>query len=94
VEGESPAVRVRTEEALPPDGTLTGLGRVMVTPVGTAPDQEAVKLTAELKPFTDETTIVVDLETPGVSVTTAGAGWVTKSGAADEMMVPEPVTIS
>jgi len=37
---------------------------------------------------------VVYFETPGVRVTTAGVGCVAKSGRAEEMIVPEGVTMS
>jgi hypothetical protein len=72
VDGEPSAVRVRAEDALPLAGTATGLGRLTVTPVGATPVHVATRLTNELNPFTDESTMVVDFETSGVKVTTAG----------------------
>ena len=68
VEGELFVVKVRVESALPLVGTVTGVGRLTVTPSGAVPLQEAVKLTEELKPFTDETRIVADLAVSGVRV--------------------------
>jgi hypothetical protein len=95
VEGESSAVRVRVEDAVPPAGRVTGLGRLTVTPSGAVPVQAADRLMEELKPFTEENTIVVDFATLGVKVTTAGEGWVRKSGFSEETrMVPEGVTIN
>lgn len=67
-------MRVRAEEALPPAGMVTGVGRLTVTPLGAAPFQPAVRLTVELKPSIDESTIVADCDSPGVSDTTAGEG--------------------
>ena len=65
VEGELLAVIVREGVTLLPAGTVTGLGRFTVTPSGAAPLQAASRLTGEVKPFTDESTIVVDFEVPG-----------------------------
>ena len=95
VEGEFPALSVSVEDAVPSGGTVTGLGRLTVTPVGATPVQAATRLTEELNPFMDASTIVVDLETPGVKVTTAGEGCVRKSGFGEvARIVPEGVTIS
>jgi hypothetical protein len=74
VEGEFPAVRTRVADALPPAGIATGLGRVIVTPLGAEPLHAADRLIEELKPFTDDSTIVEDFETPGVRVMTPGEG--------------------
>ena len=68
VEGELSVVRLREEATLPPAGTVTGVRRFTVTPSGAAPLQAAVRLTEELKPFTDESTIVVDFEVPSERV--------------------------
>ena len=83
---------VKTDEAVPSGGTVTGLGRFTETSDGATPDQEALRLTVELNPFTDETVTVVDLETPGVNVIIAGVGWEMKSGLAEEIIVPEGAT--
>jgi len=89
------AVRVRIADELPPAGTVTGLGRVIATPLGAVPLHAADKLIEELKPFTDGSTIVVDFETLGVKVMTPGEGWVKKSRVGGvTTMVPEGVTIS
>ena len=88
-------MRVRTEDALPPAGTVTGAGRLTVTPAGAIPVQAAARLMGELNPFTDENIIVVDFETSGVKVITAGEGWVMKSGLGEATRtVPEGVTIN
>jgi hypothetical protein len=88
-------VRVRDEDALLPAGTVTGVGRLKVTPAGAVPVQAAVRLTEELNPFMDENIIVVDFETAGVKVITAGEGWVMKSGLGEATRtVPEGVTIN
>jgi hypothetical protein len=89
-----PAVRVRVDDALPPAGIVTGLGSLTVTPSGAAPVQAAVRATVELNPFTDDRAMVVDFETSGVKVITAGDGWVRKSGFCDAIIVPEGVTIN
>jgi len=68
VEGELLVVRVRVDVTLPLVGIIAGLGRVTVTPSGAAPFQAAARFTEELKPFTDESTIVVDLEVSDVRV--------------------------
>jgi hypothetical protein len=95
VEGELSAVRVRVEEALPPAGTDTGLGRLTATPSGAVPVQAPVRLTEELNPFTEESIMVVDLEVSGVKVITAGEGWLRKSGFDDATTtVLEGVTIN
>ena len=79
-------MRIRVEDALPPAGTVTGVGRVTVTPLGVAPFQPAVRLTLELYPSIEESKIVADCDVFGVRDTTAGEGWVMaelieKSGA-------------
>lgn len=82
-------------DALPPAGTVTGLGRLIEIPAGAVPVQEAARLTEELNPFTDESTTVADFETPGVKVITSGEGWVTKSGFGEvTTTAPEGVTIN
>lgn len=74
VDGVLSAVKTRVDDALPTEGTVTGLGRLTVTPSGAAPFQPAVRFTVELKPSTDASTIVADCVRPGVSDTTAGDG--------------------
>ena len=85
---------VRIVDALPPEGTVMGRGRLTWTPLGAISVQAADRLTEELNPFTEENTIVVDFETPGVKVITPGDGWVRKSGLGVETMVPAGVTVS
>ena len=87
-------VTVRIEDALPPAGTVTGLGRLTVTPFGTSPVHAADRLMVPLKPFADAKTIVVDLETLGESVKTAGEGWVRKSGLGVATSVPDWSTVN
>ena len=67
-----PAVRVRIADALASAGIVTGLGRVIVTPLGAAPLHAADKLIEEPNPSTDDNTTVADFETLGVKVTTPG----------------------
>jgi len=87
-------VSVRIDDALPPANTVTGLGRLTAIPSGAMPVQAADKLTVEPNPFTEENTMVVDFDTSGVSVNTAGEGWVRKSGLGLETTVPAGVTVS
>lgn len=80
-------VRVKVEDALPLVGTVTGLGRLTITPSGEAPLQAASRLTEELKPFTEEISIVEDSVVSGVKlICVIGGGWVIelieKSGTA------------
>jgi hypothetical protein len=65
---------VSVEDALPPTGTVTGLGKLTVTPLGAVPLHAADRLMGEVSPFTEENTIVVDLEVLGVKVITPGDG--------------------
>jgi len=74
VDGELPAVSVRVEDALPSAGSVTGLGKLTETPSGATPLQAAERPTEELNPSTDANTIVVDFDTSGVKVMTAGEG--------------------
>jgi len=74
VEGALSAERVSVEDAVPPAGTVTGLGRFTETPYGCGLVQAADKLTVELKPFTEVRSIVVAFASPGVNVTTAAEG--------------------
>jgi hypothetical protein len=67
-------VSVRVEDALPPAGTVTGLGRLTLTPLGAVPLHAADRLMGELNPFTEENTIVLDLEILDVKVITPGDG--------------------
>jgi hypothetical protein len=94
VEGELSAVKVSREEAVPPTGTVTGLGRFMVIPEGTTPDQAGVKSTVELNPLTDVSMIVVDCEKPGLRLIVAGEGVVPKSGAATSWLALEGVMVN
>jgi len=76
------AVRVRVAVAVPPAGTVTGLGRMTLTPVGAAPTQEADKATSELKLFTDVSVNVTDCEAPGFKPIVDEAGCARKSADA------------
>ena len=72
---------------MPLVGTVTGLGRLTVTPSGAVPLQAAARFTEELKPFTEERSIVEDSDISGVKlICVGGAGWpielIEKSGAA------------
>jgi len=74
VEGAPLVVRVRVDEAVPPAGTVTGLGRLTDTPVGAVPLQAADRLMVELKPSIDESVIVEDCAALGGRVITEVAG--------------------
>ena len=98
-EGAELVVRVRVEAALPPAGTATWFGRLTPTPEGATPFQAAVRLTEELKPSTDDRTIVTDCDWPAVNHTTVGEGGVTvdvieKSGLAGAKTVGVPVIVT
>ena len=82
VEGESPALSVRVEVAVPPVSTFMGLGRLKLTPAGAVPVHEAATLTCPLNPFMDEIVTVENFVASGVRLIVAGAGWETKSGVA------------
>jgi hypothetical protein len=65
---------VRVEDALPSAGIVTGPERLTMTPSGAVPVQAAPRLTVELNPFTDESIIVEDTETPDAKLITVGDG--------------------
>ena len=69
---------VSVEDTLPLAGTVTvtGDGGLTLTPLGAAPFQPAVRLTVEVNPSIDDSTMSADSDMPGVSDTTAGEGWV------------------
>ena len=95
VEGDVSALRVRVEEAVPPAGRVTRLGKLTVIPCGAAPDQAVERLTGELNPLTEEMVTVVDADTPGESVMTVGEGCGRKSRFVDAtMIVPVGDTVS
>jgi len=62
------------DDALPPPGTATGLGKLMVTPEGEDPLQEAERVTVEVSPPTEVRIIVAGCDAPGDRATAAGAG--------------------
>jgi len=67
-------VRVRVEDPLPPAGTVTGVGRLTVTPSGAVPLHAAERLTVEPNPSMEESSIVAELDVAGARLTTAGEG--------------------
>jgi len=71
-------VMVTVEDTVPLAGTvtMTGVGGLTVTPLGAAPFQPAVRLTVELNPSIDDSTMSADSDMPGVRDTTAEDGWV------------------
>ena len=75
---------------MPPAGIVTGLGRFTVIRSGETPVQAAERPTLELKPFTDENTIVVDCVVDGASVIAAEVGCVRKSAPGEEAMATDP----
>ena len=95
VEGDASALRVRVEEAVPPAGRITWLGRLTVIPCGAAPDQAVERLTGELNPLTEETVTVEDADKLGESFMMAGVGCMSNSGFVDiAMLVPVGETMS
>ena len=95
VEGESPALSVRVEAAAPPVGTVTGLGRLKLTPVGAVPAHVAARLTSPLNPLMEERVRVENFVASGVRLIVAGVGWETKSGVTPvEISVLLGVTIT
>jgi hypothetical protein len=89
------ALSVRVDDALPPAGTVTGLEIFTLTPDGAVPTQVAARLMDELNPFSEDSVIVVDLETLRVSVIMAGESCVVKSGfGVAASRLPEGVTIN
>jgi len=75
---------VRVDVAVPPVGTVTGLGRLTLTPVGVVPIHEADRVTGLLNPLMDERVTVENFVASGVRVIVAGAGWETKSGVTSD----------
>ena len=73
-EGDVSAERVKVDEALPPAGTATGLGRFTETPAGAAPLHDAERLTIDAKPSMEESVIVADCDVSGARVIVAGDG--------------------
>lgn len=57
---ESAAFKINVEVVVPLAGTVTGLGRITLTPDGAVPTQASVNATCELKLFTEETTSETD----------------------------------
>jgi hypothetical protein len=65
---------VRVEVAALPVGTVTGLGRLTLTPVGVVPTHEAAKLTGPLNPLMEERVTVLNFVASGVRLIVAGVG--------------------
>ena len=104
-DGESLAVKVRVEDVLPSTGTVTGVGRLKLTPLGEAPLHAAVRLMMELDPLVDESRTVVDCDDDGDKGKAEPGGWLVamlivrtdtgaKTGGELAITEPEGVTIS
>jgi hypothetical protein len=94
-------VKVRTADALPPEGTVTvtGFCGLTVTPLGAAPDHPAARLTVEPNPSSDDRVIVADCEVAGVNEIVAGEGWtmlelIEKSGDTGASTDGVPATVT
>jgi hypothetical protein len=81
------------EVAAPPTGTVTGLGRLTLTPAGVAPTQASDNATCELKPLTDEIVNETDRKPPGLKLSVAEEGCAVKSGETDATTVPAGETV-
>ena len=69
-------MNVSAEETLPLPGTVTviGLGGVTLTSFGAAPFQPMDRVTDELNPSTEVSTMFADCDVSGASVIVAGEG--------------------
>ena len=94
VAGEFPAVNVRVEVVAPLVGTVTGLGRLTLTPAGAAPTHEAARLTSPLNPLMEERVTVENFVASGVRLIVAGVGWEAKSGVTPDDATREPLGLT
>lgn len=86
---------VSVEVAVPPVGTVTGLGRLKLTPPGAVPTHAVPKLTWPLNPFIDEIVTVEYFVPSGVRLIVLGVGWNPKSAATPVVIrVPLPDTFT
>ena len=86
---------VSVEVAVPPVGTVTGVGKLKLTPPGADPTQAVARLTWPLNPFMDEMVTVEYFVPSGVRLIVLGVGWKPKSAAAPLVIrVPLPDTIT
>ncbi len=83
------AAMVMVDDAVLPAGGVTGLAILKVTPVGAAPSQEGVSVTAELNPLTEVTVIKESALEPWTTETPMGAAAIKKSGVATAITVTE-----
>lgn len=83
------AAMVMVDDAVLPAGGVTGLAILKVTPVGAAPSQEGVSVTAELNPLTEVTVIKEPALEPWTTETPTGAAAIKKSGVAAAITVTE-----
>jgi len=69
---------VTVEDTVPLAGTVTVTGDsgLIATPLGAAAFQPAVRLTVELNPSMDDSTMSVACDVPGDNDTAVGEGWV------------------
>jgi hypothetical protein len=96
VAGEFPAVKVRVVVVEPPVGTVTGLGRLTLTPAGAVPSHEAARLTSPLNPLMEERVTVEYFVASGVRLIVEGVGREAKSGVTtdDASKLPLGLTIT
>jgi hypothetical protein len=79
---EAPEVRVtvRVDVAVPPEGGVTGPGRLMETPEGAVPTHEYVSVTAELNPLVEAMFTFDVPDPPAAIVSEPGLAPIVKSG--------------
>ncbi len=71
---------VRVEVAIPPEGGVTGPGKLIDTPDGAVPTHEYVSVTEELNPFVEPTLMLEVPDPPGAIVSELGLAPIVKSG--------------
>ena len=92
-------VKIRVEDALLSPWTVTGVGRLTVTPLGVGPFHPAVSVIVELKPSSDEIWMVADCVEEGIKENAAGDGWfmvelIAKSGATGAKTLGTPLIVT
>ena len=85
---------MRVEVTEPPVGTVTGLGRLTLTPAGAVPIHEAARLTWPLNPLMEERVTVENFVASGVKLIVAGVGCEAKSGVTPDDASREPLGLT
>jgi hypothetical protein len=80
LEASDAKVTVRVEVAVPPEGGVTGPGRLIETPEGAVPNHEYVSVTGELNPFVEPTLMSDVPDSPGLMASELGLVPIEKSG--------------